>query len=142
LGFRLSRFLKNSSPEIINTPNVTGTKRGSNCVGQARTKNVKPHFFEKVGKYPHRATGCYYKADYRRPDHVAAMPLCHIDTTPDADKVEYNDKIRHCDVQNEAVAFSVVLGPYEGTVRVPKRSFCGLFDRSPSPRRRLETFHL
>jgi len=52
------------------------------------------------------------------------------------------NKIRRCDAQNEAVAFSVVLGPYEGTVRVPKRSCRGLFNQSPSLRRCLETFHL
>jgi hypothetical protein len=56
----------------------------------------------------------------------------------------------------EAVEFSVILGPYEGTVRVPKRSFQGLLaersanapqgasllDQSPTPQRCLEAFHL
>jgi Protein of unknown function (DUF1488) len=42
----------------------------------------------------------------------------------------------------EAVEFSVILGPYEGTVRVPKRSFQGLLDQAPTPQRCLETFHL
>jgi hypothetical protein len=46
------------------------------------------------------------------------------------------------DAAKEAVEFSVVLGPYEGTVRVPKRSFQGLLDQSPTPQRCLEAFHL
>jgi hypothetical protein len=44
--------------------------------------------------------------------------------------------------RDEAVEFSVVLGPYEGTVRVPKQSFRGLLDQSPTPQRCLEAFHL
>jgi hypothetical protein len=44
--------------------------------------------------------------------------------------------------QREAVEFSVTLGPYEGTVRVPRRSFQGLLDQSPTPQRCLEAFHL
>ena len=32
----------------------------------------------------------------------------------------------------EAVELSVVFGPYEGTVRVPRRSFQGLLDQSPT----------
>jgi hypothetical protein len=44
--------------------------------------------------------------------------------------------------RDEAVEFSVILGPYEGTVRVPKRSFRGLLDQSPTPQRCLEAFHL
>lgn len=44
--------------------------------------------------------------------------------------------------QAEAVEFSVILGQYEGLVRVPKRSFQGLLDQSPTPQRCLEAFHL
>jgi hypothetical protein len=46
------------------------------------------------------------------------------------------------DAAKEAIEFSVILGPYEGTVRVPKRSIQGLLDQSPTPQRCLETFHL
>jgi len=42
----------------------------------------------------------------------------------------------------EAVEFSVILGPYEGTVRVPRRVFQGLLDQSPTPERCIEAFHL
>ena len=42
----------------------------------------------------------------------------------------------------EAVEFTVILGPYEGTVWVPRRSFKGLLDQSPTPQRCLEAFHL
>jgi hypothetical protein len=42
----------------------------------------------------------------------------------------------------ETVEFSVILGEYEGTVRVPRRAFQGLLDSSPTPQRCLETFHL
>jgi hypothetical protein len=42
----------------------------------------------------------------------------------------------------DAVEFSVILGPYEGTVRVPRRSFQGLIDQSPTPERCMEAFHL
>ena len=56
----------------------------------------------------------------------------------------------------EAVEFTVILRPYEGTVRVPRRSFQGLLaersanapqgasllDTSPTPQRCLEAFHL
>ena len=41
-----------------------------------------------------------------------------------------------------AVEFSVVLDPYEGTVRVPRGAFQGLLDRSPTPERCMEAFHL
>jgi hypothetical protein len=44
--------------------------------------------------------------------------------------------------QREAVEFTVILGPYEGTVRVPRRAFQGLLDQSPTPQRCLEAFHL
>jgi hypothetical protein len=34
----------------------------------------------------------------------------------------------------EAVEFSVIIGSYEGTVRVPRRVFQRLLDQSPTPR--------
>src|SRR4051794_3203296 len=36
----------------------------------------------------------------------------------------------------------VILRPYEGTVRVPKRVFQGLLDQSPTPEKCIEEFHL
>jgi hypothetical protein len=36
----------------------------------------------------------------------------------------------------------VILDPYEGTVRVPRRVFQGLLDQSPTPDRCMEAFHL
>src|SRR5438270_11628243 len=44
--------------------------------------------------------------------------------------------------ERDTVEFSVILGPYEGTVRVPRRSFQGLLDGSPTPERCVEAFHL
>src|SRR5436190_24059314 len=44
--------------------------------------------------------------------------------------------------ERDTVEFSVILGPYEDTVRVPRRSFQGLLDRSPTPERCVEAFHL
>src|SRR5512135_1765043 len=44
--------------------------------------------------------------------------------------------------EREAVEFSVVLDPYAGTVRVPRRVFQGLLDQSPTPERCMEAFHL
>jgi len=41
-----------------------------------------------------------------------------------------------------AVEFSVLLGQYEGTVRVPRRVFQHLIGQSPNPARCLEAFHL
>ena len=41
-----------------------------------------------------------------------------------------------------AVEFSVILGPYEGTVRIARRVFQPLVDGSPTPQRCLEAFHL
>jgi hypothetical protein len=41
-----------------------------------------------------------------------------------------------------AVEFSVLLGQYEGTVRVPRRVFQRLLGQSPTPARCLEAFHL
>lgn len=42
----------------------------------------------------------------------------------------------------DAVEFSVILRPYEGTVRVGRRVFQGLFDQRPTPERCIEAFHL
>jgi len=42
----------------------------------------------------------------------------------------------------EAVEFSVILGPYEGTVRIGRRVFQQLLDQSPTPERCMEAFHL
>ena len=42
----------------------------------------------------------------------------------------------------DAVEFSVILGEYEGTVRVARRVFQHLLDRSPTPERCMEAFHL
>jgi hypothetical protein len=50
--------------------------------------------------------------------------------------------MRPWNAAHEAVGFSVVLGPYEGTVRVPKRSFQGLLDQAVTPERCIEAFHL
>ena len=42
----------------------------------------------------------------------------------------------------EAVEFSVILDPYEGTVRIGRRVFQRLLDQSPTPERCMEAFHL
>jgi Protein of unknown function (DUF1488) len=42
----------------------------------------------------------------------------------------------------DAVEFSVILGPYEGTVRIGRRVFQGLLDQRPTPERCIEAFHL
>jgi hypothetical protein len=42
----------------------------------------------------------------------------------------------------ECVEFSVILRPYEGTVRVPRRVFQGLLDQRPTAERCMEAFHL
>src|SRR5437660_11867469 len=42
----------------------------------------------------------------------------------------------------DVVEFSVILGQYEGTVRVHRRVFQHLLDQSPTPERCLEAFHL
>jgi hypothetical protein len=42
----------------------------------------------------------------------------------------------------EAVEFSVILRPYEGTVRVSRRVFQRLLDQSPTPERCMEAFYL
>jgi len=46
------------------------------------------------------------------------------------------------DDERSAVEFSVVLGEYQGTVRVHRRVFQRLLDQSPTPERCLEAFHL
>jgi hypothetical protein len=42
----------------------------------------------------------------------------------------------------DAVEFSVILRPYEGTVRIPRRVFQSLLDQRPTPERCIEAFHL
>ena len=42
----------------------------------------------------------------------------------------------------DAVEFSVILRPYEGTVTVSRRVFQRLLDQSPTPERCMEAFHL
>jgi hypothetical protein len=42
----------------------------------------------------------------------------------------------------EAVEFSVILGPYEGTARIGRRVFQQLLEQSPTPERCVEAFHL
>ena len=44
--------------------------------------------------------------------------------------------------ERDAVEFSVILGPYEGTARVPRRVFQGLLDQRPTAERCTEAFHL
>src|SRR5580700_2073838 len=42
----------------------------------------------------------------------------------------------------DAVAFSVILRPYEGTVRIGRRVFQHLLDQRPTPEKCIEAFHL
>ena len=42
----------------------------------------------------------------------------------------------------DAVEFSVILRPYEGTVRIPRRVFHSLLDQRPTPEQCIEAFHL
>jgi len=44
--------------------------------------------------------------------------------------------------ERDAVEFSVILGSYEGTVRVPRRVFQGLLDQRPTPETCIEAYHL
>jgi hypothetical protein len=44
--------------------------------------------------------------------------------------------------EREAVEFSVILGPYEGIVRITRRTFQHLLDQSPTPERCVEAYHL
>src|SRR3954462_12325042 len=46
------------------------------------------------------------------------------------------------DDERAAVEFTVVLGEYQGTVRVHRRVFQRQLDQSPTPERCLEAFHL
>ena len=36
----------------------------------------------------------------------------------------------------------MILGPYEGTVRIARRVFQSLLDQRPTPKRCIEAFHL
>jgi hypothetical protein len=42
----------------------------------------------------------------------------------------------------DAVEFSVILRPYEGTVRIGRRVFQRLLDQSPTPERCVEAYYL
>jgi hypothetical protein len=44
--------------------------------------------------------------------------------------------------ERDAVEFSVILGPYEGTVRITRRLFQGLLDQRPTPETCIEAYHL
>ena len=44
--------------------------------------------------------------------------------------------------EREAVEFSVILGPYEGIVRIARRTFQNLLDELPTPERCVEAYHL
>ena len=44
--------------------------------------------------------------------------------------------------ERDAVEFSVILRPYEGTVRIGRRVFQGLLDQRPTLERCVEAFHL
>src|SRR5436305_13864840 len=44
--------------------------------------------------------------------------------------------------ERDAVEFTVLLGEYQGTVRVNRRVFQRMLDQSPTPERCLETFYL
>src|SRR5215468_9617459 len=54
---------------------------------------------------------------------------------------EFPDDARW-NADRECVEFSVILRPYEGTVRIPRRVFQGLLDQRPTPERCIEAFHL
>lgn len=41
----------------------------------------------------------------------------------------------------DSVEFSVIIGQYEGTVRIARRVFQQLLDQSPTPERCMEAFH-
>ena len=45
-------------------------------------------------------------------------------------------------VELDAVEFTVLLGEYQGTVRVHRRVFQRMLDQSPTPERCMEAFHL
>jgi hypothetical protein len=42
----------------------------------------------------------------------------------------------------DSVEFGVIIGQYEGTVRIARRVFQQLLDQSPTPERCMEAFHL
>ena len=42
----------------------------------------------------------------------------------------------------DAVEYSAILGPYEGTVWIARRVFQSFLDQRPTPERCIETFHL
>lgn len=44
--------------------------------------------------------------------------------------------------ERETVEFTVILGPYEGTASVTRRTFQHLLEGRPTPERCLEAFHL
>ena len=44
----------------------------------------------------------------------------------------------HWNDKRDCVEFSMILGPYESTVRVPRRVFQGLLDQRPTPERWVE----
>ena len=48
----------------------------------------------------------------------------------------------HWNDDRDAVEFSVILRPYEGTVRIGRRVFQGLLDQSPTPERCVEAYYL
>jgi hypothetical protein len=48
----------------------------------------------------------------------------------------------HWNDERDAVEFGVVLGPYEGTVRIGRRIFQGLLDQRPTPETCMEAYHL
>jgi hypothetical protein len=54
---------------------------------------------------------------------------------------EFPEDARWSD-ERDAVEFSVILRPYEGTVRIGRRVFQGLLDQRPTPERCMEAFHL
>ena len=66
---------------------------------------------------------------------AAAKPALTRSTASDPEDARWND-------ERGAVEFTVVLGEYQGTVRVHGRVFQRLLDQSPTPERCLEAFHL
>ena len=54
---------------------------------------------------------------------------------------EFPEDARWSD-ERDAVEFSVILRPYEGTVRIGRRVFQSLLDQRPTPERCIEAFHL
>jgi hypothetical protein len=48
----------------------------------------------------------------------------------------------HWNNDRDAVEFSVILHPYEGTARIGRRVFQHLLEQSPTPERCMEAFHL